>query len=52
MKAKTYYDKGDFDFMIKLSTTTKLTTIPTFDLLVKLRFLPKDTICSFFHCML
>jgi hypothetical protein len=49
MKVKTYYDKGDSDWMIKLSTTTKVTTIPTFDHLEKLHFLPKDTIRNFFH---
>ncbi len=52
MKVKTYYDKGDSNCTIKLSTTIKLTTIPTFDPLVKLHFLPKDTIRSFSHHML
>ncbi len=52
MKAKTNYDKGDFNWMIELSTTTKVTTIPTFDIIVKLYFLPKDTICSFYRYML
>jgi hypothetical protein len=33
--------------MIELSTSTKVTTIPTFDLPVKLHFLRKDTIRSF-----
>jgi len=42
VKAKIDYDKGDFDWTIELSTTTKVTTIPTFDPLVKLHFLPKD----------
>jgi hypothetical protein len=52
MKAKTDYDKGDFNWKIELSTTTKVTTIPTFDIPVKLYFLPKYTICSFSRCML
>jgi hypothetical protein len=30
VKAKTKYDKGDFDWMIEISTTTKMITIPTF----------------------
>jgi hypothetical protein len=48
MKAKTNYDKGDSNWTIELSTTIKVTTIPTFNPLVKLHFLPKDTIhnCS------
>ncbi len=52
MKAKTNYDKGDSDWTIELSTTTKVTTIPTFDPPVKLHFLPKNTIHNFFHRML
>jgi hypothetical protein len=52
MKAKTDYDKENSNWMIELSTTTKVTTIPTFDILVKLYFLPKDTIYSFSYCML
>jgi hypothetical protein len=52
VKAKIDYDKGDFDWMIELSIATKVTTIPTFDLPVKLDFLPKDTIHSFSRCML
>jgi hypothetical protein len=47
MKAKIDYDKGNYDWMIELSTSTKVTTILAFDPLVKLHFLPKDTICSF-----
>jgi hypothetical protein len=47
MEAKTNYDEGDFDWTIELSTTTKVTTIPTFDPHQKLHFLPKDTIRSF-----
>jgi len=38
--------------MIELSVATKVTIIPTFDPLVKLHFLPKDTIHSFYHHML
>jgi hypothetical protein len=41
--------KRDYDWTIELSIATKVTTIPAFDLLVKLHFLPKDTICSFSH---
>jgi hypothetical protein len=52
VKAKINYDKGDYDWTIELSTTTKVTTILTFDLLVKLHFLRKDTICSFSRCMI
>ncbi len=52
MKVKTDYDKGDSEWMIELSTTTKVTTILAFDPPVKLHFLPKDTICSFSHHML
>ncbi len=52
MKAKIDYDKGDFDQTIELSTTIKVTTIPIFDPLVKLHFLPKDTIHNFSCCML
>jgi hypothetical protein len=47
VEAKTNYDKRDFDWKIELSTTTKLTTIPTFDPHLKLHLLPKDTIPSF-----
>jgi hypothetical protein len=47
MEAKTNYDEGDFDWTIELSTTTKATTIPTFDPHQKLHFLPKDMIRSF-----
>jgi hypothetical protein len=49
VKAKIDYDKGYFDWMIELSTTTKVTTIPTF---VKLHFMPKNIIHSFFGHML
>jgi hypothetical protein len=51
VKAKTN-DKGDSNKMVELSTTTKVTTILAFDPLVKLHFLPKDTICSFSYHML
>jgi hypothetical protein len=51
IKVKTYYNKGDSYWTIELSTTTKVTTIRAFDPLVKLHFLPKDTICSFSHHM-
>ncbi len=51
VKAKIDYDKGDFDWMIELSTTTKMITIPTFGPCVKLHFLPKDTIHNFSCCM-
>jgi hypothetical protein len=37
--------------MIKLSTTTKVTTILAFDLTMMLHFLPKDTILNFSHCV-
>jgi hypothetical protein len=50
VKAKTKYDKGNFDWMIELSTTTKMITIPTFGPCVKL-FLPKDTIRNFSYHM-
>jgi hypothetical protein len=39
-------------YTIELSTTTKVTTIPTSDPLVKLHFLPEDTIRSFSRRML
>jgi hypothetical protein len=51
VKTKTDYDKGDFDWTIELSTSTKNTTIPTFDPLVKLHFLPKYTIPNLSHHM-
>jgi hypothetical protein len=51
VEAKTNYDKGDFDWMIELSITIKVTTIPTFDLHLKMHFLPEDTIRSFSHHM-
>jgi hypothetical protein len=38
--------------MIKLSITTKMTTILTFDPLMKLHFLSKNIIHSFSRCML
>ncbi len=38
--------------MIELAIATKVTTIPTFDLPMKLHFLLKDTIRSFSHCMM
>ncbi len=47
MNAKTNYDKGHFAWTTELSTTTKITTISTFDFLVKLHFLSKDTIHNF-----
>jgi hypothetical protein len=49
MKAKIDYDKGDSNWRIELSIAIKVTTILAFDRLVKLHFLPKDTICSFSH---
>ncbi len=52
MKAKTDYDKGDFNWTIKLSIATKVTTILAFDPLVKLHFHLKDIIRSFSHHML
>jgi hypothetical protein len=52
VKAKINYDKGDSDWTIKLSIATKVTTIPTFDSLVKLHFLPKDIIRGFSRHML
>ncbi len=52
MKAKIDYDKGYFDWMIELSTSTKVITIPTFDHPMKLHFLPKDNIHNFFCHML
>jgi len=51
MKAKIDYDKGDSNWTIKLSIAIKVTTILAFDHLVKLHFLPKDTIRSFSHCV-
>jgi hypothetical protein len=47
VKAKINYGEGDSNWMIELSTTTKVTTIPTFYPLVKLHFMPKDIIHSF-----
>ncbi len=52
VKAKIDYDKGYYNQKIELSTTTKMKTIPTFDPLVKLHFLLKDTICNFSFRML
>jgi len=52
MNAKINYAKRDYDWMIELSTTTKVTTILAFDLIVKLHFLPKNTIHNFSHHML
>ncbi len=52
MKVKTNYDKGNYDWTIELSTTTKVTTILAFDLPIKLHFLLKDTIHSFSRHML
>ncbi len=52
VETKTNYEKGGSDWMIELSTTTKVTTIPTFDPLVKLHFMPKNIIHSFFGHML
>jgi len=52
VKAKTNYDKGDYDWTIKLSIATKVTTILTFDPFMELHFLPKDIIHSFSHRML
>jgi hypothetical protein len=49
--SKTNSDKGDSNWTIELSTSIKVTTIPTFDPLVKLHFLPKDTIRNFSHHM-
>jgi len=43
--------KRNFFWTIELSTSTKVTPIPTFDLPVKLHFLPKDIICNFSHNM-
>jgi hypothetical protein len=47
MKAKIDYDKGDFDWMIELFIATKMKTISSCDLPIKLHFLPKDAICNF-----
>jgi hypothetical protein len=52
VKAKTDYDKGDSNWTVELSTTTKVTTILAFDPHVKLHFLPKNTICNFYCHML
>jgi hypothetical protein len=52
VKAKTNYDKGDYDWTIKLSIATKVTTILTFDPFMELHFLLKDIIHSFFRHML
>jgi hypothetical protein len=41
------YDKGNFDWTIELCTSTKMTTISTFDPLVKLHFLPKTQFVAF-----
>jgi hypothetical protein len=43
--------KRNFVWTIELSTSTKVTPIPAFDLLMKLHFLPKDIICSFSRSM-
>jgi hypothetical protein len=51
MTAKTNYDKGNSNWTIELSTAIKVTIIPTFNPLVKLHFLPKDTIYNFSHHM-
>jgi hypothetical protein len=51
MKAKTNYDKAYYHWMIKLSITTKMTTILTFDPLMKLQFLSKYIIFNFSHHM-
>jgi hypothetical protein len=51
VKAKTNYDKGDYDWMIKLSIATKVTTILAFDLFMKLQFLSKYIIRNFSHRM-
>jgi hypothetical protein len=47
VKAKIDYDKGNYDWTIELSTSTKVTSILAFDPPMKLHFLPKETICSF-----
>jgi hypothetical protein len=52
MKAKTNYDKRHYAWTIELYTTTKVTTISTFDFLVKLQFLSKNTIQNFSYHML
>jgi len=52
VETKTNYEKGGSDWMIELSTTTKVRTIPTFDPPLKLHFMPKDTIRSFSRRML
>ncbi len=51
MKAKRNYDKRNFNWTIEPSTATKVTTILAFYPLVKLHFLPKDTIRCFSHHM-
>jgi len=52
VKAKIDYDKGYYNQKIELSTTTKMKTIPTFNPLVKLHFLLKNTIRNFsFHVL-
>jgi hypothetical protein len=47
VKVKTNYDKGDFDWMIELSTTTKVITILAFDCPVKLHFCKKTQFVTF-----
>jgi hypothetical protein len=51
MKAKTNYNKENFNWTIEVSRDTKVKTILAFDPLVKLHFMPKDTIHSFSHHM-
>jgi hypothetical protein len=51
VKAKTNYDKGDYEWTIKLSIATKVTTILAFDLFMKLQFLSKYIIRNFSHRM-
>jgi hypothetical protein len=51
VKAKTDYDKRDFNRTIELSIAIKVTTILAFDPFVKLHFRPKDIIHSFSHYM-
>ncbi len=51
MKAKTNYNKEDSNWTIEVSIDTKVKTILAFDHLVKLHFMPNDTIHSFSHSM-
>ena len=52
MRGRSDYDKGDSDWTINISTTTKVSEIPPFDPPIKIFFVVSNTVRSFARRML